>query len=618
MRRFGLLIGVILLLAIPATAQPTRQVWAFYVSFFHGNNWVDAWLSDQPARGRYDSRQGDVIAQQIDEAKSAGLNAFLVSWFGPGEIQTTTIFETALARASERGFGIGAVVDSFDGNFNRSFDAINASVAKIMTDYVNRPGYLRYAGKPVVFFAFQESAGLSAAQWQQLRNRHDPSRSAWWIAEGINGCCIYGGAMDGMYAFNLSWAGGSLSRFNTERSRMQAAGGTVYLPTIHPGWDETAVAAAQGRPNPSAPVDRAGGQFLANSFNNAIQTGLDVVLVVSWNEYYENSHIEPSQNFGSQSLDTLRPLVASWQAGSSTVVTPVPPPVTGSTPTSTPVTPVTTPIPTVPSVQATPIVPGGTGTVPGFTPSPITVGLPPDGDRINATDADIAVYCVPGGVSIWNTNRITPGMDELVFEVDLAQIAAGVQLANASQQTVLIAEGARGVALYALTDGTLNAVIRETQREAYDFNFEAVRCGSLDPYLNGSGTVPMTPVTPPTTGGTIITPIPGAGTVYVVQAGDTTFRIALRFNSTVSAIAAANNLPDPSRIYVGQTLVIPAGSVTVPPGTGSRCASPYIVKAGDTLSKIARACGTTVTSLATANNLVNINLIEVGMPLIIP
>ena len=40
-----------------------------------------------------------------------------------------------------------------------------------------------------------------------------------------------------------------------------------------------------------------------------------MILVVSWNEYLENSHIEPSQQYGTQALDTLRPLISSWKSG---------------------------------------------------------------------------------------------------------------------------------------------------------------------------------------------------------------------------------------------------------------------------------------------------------------
>ncbi|MFO7323437.1 MAG: LysM peptidoglycan-binding domain-containing protein [Chloroflexota bacterium] len=53
---------------------------------------------------------------------------------------------------------------------------------------------------------------------------------------------------------------------------------------------------------------------------------------------------------------------------------------------------------------------------------------------------------------------------------------------------------------------------------------------------------------------------PPGGEIYTVQAGDTLMRIAQRFNTTIDAIVAANNLSNPNRLDIGQQLVIP------PPG----------------------------------------------------
>lgn len=50
---------------------------------------------------------------------------------------------------------------------------------------------------------------------------------------------------------------------------------------------------------------------------------------------------------------------------------------------------------------------------------------------------------------------------------------------------------------------------------------------------------------------------------YIVQRGDTVESIARVHNTTVEAIAAANNLNNPNFIYVGQRLVIPSAGVTV-------------------------------------------------------
>ena len=44
---------------------------------------------------------------------------------------------------------------------------------------------------------------------------------------------------------------------------------------------------------------------------------------------------------------------------------------------------------------------------------------------------------------------------------------------------------------------------------------------------------------------------------YIVQRGDTLFRIALRYGIEMESLAQANQITNASRILVGQTLVIP-------------------------------------------------------------
>lgn len=110
---------------------------------------------------------------------------------------------------------------------------------------------------------------------------------------------------------------------------------------------------------------------------------------------------------------------------------------------------------------------------------------------------------------------------------------------------------------------------------------------------------------------------PGSGTTYTVQPGDTLYAIALRYGTTVQAIASANGITNPSLIRVGQTLTIPGTSgspTTPPPATGTS----YTVQAGDTLYAIANRYGTTVQAIASANGISNPSLIRVGQVLRIP
>ncbi|WP_214742561.1 LysM peptidoglycan-binding domain-containing protein [Exiguobacterium sp. s48] len=101
---------------------------------------------------------------------------------------------------------------------------------------------------------------------------------------------------------------------------------------------------------------------------------------------------------------------------------------------------------------------------------------------------------------------------------------------------------------------------------------------------------------------------------YTVKSGDTLYSIARTYGVTVSALAATNNITNYSLIYVGQVLIIPGTTVAPPPTTTVK----YTVKSGDTLYKIATMYNTTVAKIATANNITNVNLISVGQVLIIP
>ncbi len=109
-----------------------------------------------------------------------------------------------------------------------------------------------------------------------------------------------------------------------------------------------------------------------------------------------------------------------------------------------------------------------------------------------------------------------------------------------------------------------------------------------------------------------------ADTTYIVQPGDTLFSIAQRFGVTVTAVVQANHIVNPNLIYVGSSLIIPDGVTPPPPPTDPSSGTTYIVQLGDTMFRIALRFGVSVQAIAQANGLSNPNLIFVGQTLIIP
>jgi len=109
-------------------------------------------------------------------------------------------------------------------------------------------------------------------------------------------------------------------------------------------------------------------------------------------------------------------------------------------------------------------------------------------------------------------------------------------------------------------------------------------------------------------------PAPSGPTTYVVQPDDNLFRIALRFNTTVEAIAEANGIANPRLIRVGQTLVVPEASGQQPPAGGTT----YVVQPGDNLFRIALRYNMSYRRLAEYNGITNPSNIYVGQVIQIP
>lgn len=101
-------------------------------------------------------------------------------------------------------------------------------------------------------------------------------------------------------------------------------------------------------------------------------------------------------------------------------------------------------------------------------------------------------------------------------------------------------------------------------------------------------------------------PRPETWVDYTVRPGDTLWAISRRFGTTVSAIAAENDIPNPSLIYPGQVFRIPAKYIL------------YTIRPGDTLWGLSRRFGTTVEALVSLNHIQDPDLIYAGRTLTIP
>lgn len=108
----------------------------------------------------------------------------------------------------------------------------------------------------------------------------------------------------------------------------------------------------------------------------------------------------------------------------------------------------------------------------------------------------------------------------------------------------------------------------------------------------------------------------GCATYHTVRYGETLSGIARFYGVSTSALMAANDITNPSRIFAGESLCIPDGGGQ--PDTGWGCSTIHVVTRGETMLGISRYYGVSAFDIMSANGIFNGNQIFVGQRLCIP
>lgn len=100
---------------------------------------------------------------------------------------------------------------------------------------------------------------------------------------------------------------------------------------------------------------------------------------------------------------------------------------------------------------------------------------------------------------------------------------------------------------------------------------------------------------------------------YIVQRGDTLSGIARKYGTTVNELVILNRqIQNPNLIFPGERIRVPINGNINNEDRYITNHIIYTVKRGDTLSELALRYGTTVQSIASLNNIKNVNLIYIG------
>lgn len=105
--------------------------------------------------------------------------------------------------------------------------------------------------------------------------------------------------------------------------------------------------------------------------------------------------------------------------------------------------------------------------------------------------------------------------------------------------------------------------------------------------------------------------------IYVVQNGDTLWKLAKRFGTTVDDILQYNHIADPDAISINQIIKIPVSTGTSEEENPEKLPLTYVVQSGDVLWRIAKRFGVTTADLINMNALTNPDMIYPGQVLVL-
>jgi hypothetical protein len=288
----------------PASAndQVGVPVLAYYYIWYTPTSW-DRAKSDLPLLGRYSSDEISVMEAHAKEARTAGIDGFLVSWKHTPDLDRRLALLVQAAR--DNGLKLGIVYEGLD-FFRRPLPP--KRVAMDLRWFVHKYGHdpvFSIQGRPLVIWAgtWESTPRQIDSVTRQVRGRARilaSQRNAEEyapVAPYVDGDAYYWSSLDPDVDIHAQQDLDELS------SVVHDSGG-LWIPSVAPGFDARLIGGHRV-------VPRHSGDTLRQEWKLAVDSSPDAVGIVSWNEFSENSHIEPSQRFGNESLRALASILSA-------------------------------------------------------------------------------------------------------------------------------------------------------------------------------------------------------------------------------------------------------------------------------------------------------------------
>jgi hypothetical protein len=282
-----------------ASAQETEPLpfYAYYYIWFDPGSWNRA-KEDFPLIGRYSSDDDHVMRAHVRWAKQAGIDGFIVSWKDTERLSRR--LEKLVEVANDNDFELAIIYQGLD--FERRplpVQRVAGDLQRFIERYAAQPVFARRYGKPVVIWS--GTWEFSVEEVQHVRGVVGDRVLLLASERNVEGYARLQGLVDGnaYYWSSVDPQGtpGYATKLTDMGRTVHEDGGLWFAPAA-PGFDARRIGGWRV-------IERNQGQTLQTEIDTALGSAPDVLALISWNEFTENTHIEPSEDYGNRALAVL-------------------------------------------------------------------------------------------------------------------------------------------------------------------------------------------------------------------------------------------------------------------------------------------------------------------------
>ena len=284
-------------------------VLAHFYPWYTDDTWSSPEMLDRPLQPYSTDELADV-QRTLGQAKSAGVDGVIVSWQGKetGDGWNDRRLRLVLEAARRLGLKVSTYLETLVANPEHIEGPVPTdpqTVLRWLSDLASlhgsHPAYLRVGDRPVIFV--YAASRLQPALWFEIvRQLRASGQNPLLVGESTELAWL--DPFEGQYRYaNIDLNEAEATAFDRLQSLrvrtyhlLRSTNGPrrIWAATVSPGFDDTLLSARATH----LVTDRAGGSFYNSQWKAALASNPDWILITSWNEWWENTHIEPGRRHG--------------------------------------------------------------------------------------------------------------------------------------------------------------------------------------------------------------------------------------------------------------------------------------------------------------------------------